>query len=163
MSDATTEQTSEPDEATAGDPMAEDTASDGPDVNDPGVSDPGADDPTNPFRQARLHGDMLTTTLLALLKGYDTHGYDLLQRLSAAGLPPFDPGAVYRALRQLETTGLVSSFWDTSAKGPARRMYSLTRGGELFLTSWMGVMQVYQDVLNHAATTMQPAARSQDD
>jgi PadR family transcriptional regulator, regulatory protein PadR len=73
---------------------------------------------------------------------------ELTQRLSEAGLPPFDSGAVYRTLRQLEATGLVSSFWDTSESGPARRMYSLTEAGELFLASWLKVMETYQAVLD---------------
>jgi PadR family transcriptional regulator PadR len=98
--------------------------------------------------KARLHGDMLTTTLLAFLKASNAYGYELTQRLTEAGLPPFDSGAVYRTLRQLEATGLVSSFWDTSESGPARRVYSLTEAGELFLASWMKVMETYQAVLD---------------
>ena len=99
-------------------------------------------------RAARLHGDMLTTTLLAFLKASNAYGYELTQRLAEAGLPPFDTGAVYRTLRQMEATGLVSSFWDTSESGPARRMYSLTQAGEVFLASWLQVMQTYQSVLD---------------
>ena len=101
-------------------------------------------------RPGRLHGDLLTTTLLAFLKASNAYGYELSQRLVEAGLPPFDSSAVYRTLRQLESTGAVSSFWDTSAGGPARRMYSLTQAGELFLSSWMHVFETYQAVLNDA-------------
>ena len=99
---------------------------------------------------ARLHGELLTTSLLAFLKTANAYGYELAQRLSEAGLPPFDSAAVYRTLRQLEASGLVASFWDTSESGPARRMYSLTAAGELFLQSWANVMQAYQAVLNDA-------------
>lgn len=99
---------------------------------------------------ARLHGEMLTTSLLAFLKSANAYGYELTQRLSEAGLPPFDSAAVYRTLRQLEASGLVASFWDTSESGPARRIYSLTAAGALFLQSWAGVMQAYQAVLNSA-------------
>ena len=109
----------------------------------------------NEAKQARLHGEMLTTSLLAFLKGCNAYGYELTQRMNEAGLPPFDSAAVYRALRQLEATGLVSSFWDTSASGPARRMYSLTQAGELFLGSWLDVMETYRKVLE---TAMQPPA-----
>ena len=41
----------------------------------------------------------------------------------------------------------MSSFWDTSESGPARRMYSLTKAGELFLSSWIDVLGRYQAVL----------------
>jgi len=98
----------------------------------------------SPFR---LHGDLLTTTLLAFLRNWNAYGYQLAQQLAEAGLPAFDSGTVYRTLRQLEKTGLVSSFWDTSESGPARRMYSLTRAGDVFLSSWIDVLGKYQDVL----------------
>jgi poly-beta-hydroxybutyrate-responsive repressor len=102
------------------------------------------DEPEPAFR---LHGDLLTTTLLAFLRNWNAYGYQLAQQLAEAGLPAFDSGTVYRTLRQLEKTGLVSSFWDTSESGPARRMYSLTKAGELFLSSWIDVLGRYQAVL----------------
>jgi poly-beta-hydroxybutyrate-responsive repressor len=99
------------------------------------------------FTPFRLHGDLLTTTLLAFLRNWNAYGYQLSQQLAQAGLPAFDSGTVYRTLRQLEKTGLVSSFWDTSESGPARRMYSLTKAGDLFLSNWIDVLGKYQAVL----------------
>ena len=95
----------------------------------------------------RMHGELLTTTLLAFLRNWNAYGYQLSQQLQDAGLPAFDSGTVYRTLRQLEKTGLVSSFWDTSESGPARRMYSLTKAGDLFLSGWIDVLGKYQAVL----------------
>jgi DNA-binding PadR family transcriptional regulator len=43
---------------------------------------------------------------------------------------------------------MVSSFWDTSENGPARRMYSLTKAGELFLSGWIDVLQTSQKILS---------------
>lgn len=104
----------------------------------------------------RLHGELLSTSLLAFLKNWNAYGYQLAQRLTEAGMPDFDSATVYRTLRQLEKTGMVSSFWDTSESGPARRMYSLTRAGELFLNGWMDVLQNYQTVLQKAIAGLQP-------
>jgi poly-beta-hydroxybutyrate-responsive repressor len=104
----------------------------------------------------RLHGDLLSTTLLAYLRGWNAYGYQLSQQLNQAGLPAFDSGTVYRTLRQLEKTGLVSSFWDTSESGPARRMYSLTKAGEMFLSGWIDVLSNYQKVLRDALERMSP-------
>lgn len=95
----------------------------------------------------RLHGDLLTTSLLAMLRGWNAYGYQLAQRLKECGLPAFDQGTVYRTLRQLEKGGMVSSFWDTSESGPARRMYRLTQAGELFLTGWLDALDRYQTFL----------------
>ena len=103
--------------------------------------------PATAFTPFRMHGDLLTTTLLAFLRNWNAYGYQLAQQLASAGLPAFDSGTVYRTLRQLERTGLVSSFWDTSESGPARRMYSLTKAGDVFLSSWIDVLGRYQAVL----------------
>jgi poly-beta-hydroxybutyrate-responsive repressor len=113
------------------------------------------------FRRPRLHGDLLTTSLLAFLRNWNAYGYQLAQQLAQAGLPAFDSGTVYRTLRQLERAGLVSSFWDTSESGPARRMYSLTRAGDIFLTNWIDVLGRYQTVLRNALQGMEQAAEDQ--
>jgi poly-beta-hydroxybutyrate-responsive repressor len=97
-----------------------------------------------PSREPRLHGDLLATSLLGLLRDWNAHGYQLAQRLAEAGLPPFDVTTIYRTLRQLEKTGLVSSAWDTSESGPAKRTYSLTAAGELFLGNWTNILKRYQ-------------------
>jgi PadR family transcriptional regulator, regulatory protein PadR len=104
----------------------------------------------------RLHGDMLSATLLAYLKNLNAYGYQLTQQLQDAGLPAFDSGTVYRTLRNLEQTGMVSSFWDTSESGPARRMYSLTKAGELFLASWVEMLERYQSFLRTAMAGFMP-------
>lgn len=97
--------------------------------------------------QPRLNGDLLTSSLLAFLRRWNAYGYELVQELGKAGLPGFDSTTVYRTLRHLEKTGLVSSFWDTSESGPARRRYSLTRAGETFLDLWFDMFGKYQKVL----------------
>lgn len=116
------------------------------------------DDAEQPGVPFRLHGDMLTTTLLAFLRKWNAYGYQLAQQLSDAGLPAFDSGTVYRTLRQLERAGLVSSFWDTSESGPARRMYSLTKAGDIFLSGWIDVLGRYQDVLRRTMEGIEPDA-----
>lgn len=104
----------------------------------------------------RLHGDLLSTTLLAFLRNWNAYGYQLSQQLNEAGLPAFDSGTVYRTLRQLEKSGLVSSFWDTSESGPARRMYSLTAAGDIFLSGWIDVLSNYQRVLRTTLDRINP-------
>lgn len=115
-----------------------------------------------PDLKPRLHGEMLSTSLLAFLKGWNAYGYQLAQKLAAAGLPESDSGTVYRTLRQLEKSGMVSSFWDTSESGPARRMYTLTKAGELFLSGWIDVLQNYQKILSGALQGFIPPADDDD-
>jgi PadR family transcriptional regulator, regulatory protein PadR len=109
-----------------------------------------------------LHGEMLSTSLLAFLKNWNAYGYQLTQQLAQAGLPEFDSGTVYRTLRQLEKSGFVSSAWDTSESGPARRMYSLTAAGEIFLSGWIEVLQNYQKVMQAALQGFPAEARPID-
>jgi DNA-binding PadR family transcriptional regulator len=64
-----------------------------------------------------------------LLRESPAHGYDLHERLRALGFGRDDPGRLYRALRTLESDGLVRSVWEKSTSGPDRRTYELTRAG----------------------------------
>ena len=108
---------------------------------------PKKSDPSEP----KLHptGEMLNAQLLAMLKGWSAYGYELVQRLEEAGLGEYNKGSIYRALRQMEGMGLVDSMWDTSADGPARRMYSLTRAGTLFLENWLTMIDMHRNMLEN--------------
>jgi poly-beta-hydroxybutyrate-responsive repressor len=108
----------------------------------------------------RLTGDLLTSSLLSFLRQWNAYGYQLVQELAKAGLPGFDSTTVYRTLRQLERAGLVSSFWDTSESGPARRRYSLTKAGETFLDLWYEMFGRYQKVLQSAWNSLDNPSRT---
>jgi poly-beta-hydroxybutyrate-responsive repressor len=110
--------------------------------------------------QPRLTGDLLSSSLLAFLRRWNAYGYQLVQELGKAGLPHFDSTTVYRTLRQLEKDGLVSSFWDTSESGPARRMYSLTKAGETFLDIWIDLFGRYQRILYSALDSLDNSDRT---
>ena len=47
-----------------------------------------------------------------------------------------DVGNLYRVLRALEEQGLVSSEWDETLPGPAKRTYELTEAGGDALDRW---------------------------
>ena len=75
--------------------------------------------------------------LLLLLRERKAHGYDLLERLpEVTGEDRVDVGNLYRVLRALEEQGLVSSEWDDSLPGPAKRTYELTDAGSEALERW---------------------------
>ena len=92
-------------------------------------------------------GDMLTAHLLAMLNGWSAYGYELAQRLEESGLGQYNKGSIYRILRQMEDSGLVSSSWDTSKDGPARRIYDLTDTGSMFLKNWMIMADMHRNFL----------------
>jgi PadR family transcriptional regulator PadR len=77
------------------------------------------------------HPNMLIGPLLLLLLAEEPgHGYQLTERLGSFGFDENRASTLYRELRRLEEDGLVTSHWDASqARGPARRVYELTRDG----------------------------------
>ncbi|MBK5243725.1 MAG: helix-turn-helix transcriptional regulator [Eubacteriaceae bacterium] len=71
--------------------------------------------------------------LLFLTKG-STYGSALLNRMEAEMPYNFSDGpAVYRALNELEKVEAVIAQWDTSAKGAAKKFYTITDKGMLKL------------------------------
>lgn len=76
--------------------------------------------------------------LLLLLHNRKIHGYELIQYLGEYGFAEneLDPGTVYRHLRRMEEEGFISSEWDTSKGGPAKRLYQLTPEGVDVLHVW---------------------------
>ena len=71
----------------------------------------------------------LKPCLLLLLAEGPSHGYDLLEQVRRLGIQGAEPGGLYRYLRSMEKEELVSSWWEPSQAGPARRTYVLTDSG----------------------------------
>jgi PadR family transcriptional regulator, regulatory protein PadR len=86
--------------------------------------------------------------LLLSLRDFNLHGYKLIERLSQFGFQSLDPGNIYRTLRQLEKDELITSVWDTSSGGPAKRIYSLTKTGEKYLEVWAASLEQYQQMID---------------
>ncbi|HKC77202.1 MAG TPA: helix-turn-helix transcriptional regulator [Gaiellaceae bacterium] len=84
--------------------------------------------------------------LLLLLRERPAHGYDLLERLpELTGEARVEMGNLYRLLRALEEEELVSSEWDDSSPGPAKRRYAITPAGERLLDHWVEALQRSQE------------------
>jgi poly-beta-hydroxybutyrate-responsive repressor len=101
--------------------------------------------------------------LLLALEQWESHGYELIRRMSAFGFETLDRGSVYRTLRQLEKDGLVVSGWDTSKDGPARRLYSLTDAGRVYLNACAASLRGYQMMLSQFFSLYAPPAASHED
>lgn len=124
------------------------------------AANPQAGKRDGPSPEPRLTGDLLSSSLLAYLRRWNAYGYQLVQELGKAGMENFDSTTVYRTLRQLEKAGLVSSFWDTSESGPARRRYAITQAGETFLELCLDVFGRYQKILQSALDSLDNLAES---
>ncbi len=74
---------------------------------------------------------LLRPAILLLLREQESHGYELMGRLAELGVEvPPTTGGLYRSLRTMAEEGLVSSYWSTPQRGPARRVYAITESGE---------------------------------
>ena len=102
----------------------------------------------------RIHR-FLEPCILLLVHCNEAHGYELVDGLSPFGFEqnPVDMSTIYRMLRDMEDRGLVSSRWDTSNAGPARRMYSLTEKGDRYLAWWVEDLRETDRVLHHFLET----------
>ncbi len=81
---------------------------------------------------------LLRPAILLLLREQESHGYELMGRLAELGVEvPPTTGGLYRSLRTMADEGLVTSYWSTPERGPARRVYSITESGEQLLEASM--------------------------
>jgi PadR family transcriptional regulator PadR len=93
----------------------------------------------------------LQPCLLVMLHRSEAHGYNLLNGLDEFGFNPGakDPSLIYRALREMEETGLVTSQWDQdSSLGPQRRVYQITPEGEDYLSGWVADLHRTRQEIN---------------
>jgi poly-beta-hydroxybutyrate-responsive repressor len=87
--------------------------------------------------------------LFLLKKKGRSYGYELAAELREHALTDasIEAAALYKTLRQLEQNDCVTSEWDVTGKGPAKRVYCLTPYGEEHLVEWI-------TVLDHVARSM---------
>jgi poly-beta-hydroxybutyrate-responsive repressor len=85
--------------------------------------------------------------LLLLLAESSAHGYELIERLRPFGFEINDPATVYKTLRQMQADNLVTSSWELSNRGPARRVYELTSDGRDLLESWAMTLDLNRAIL----------------
>ncbi|GAA2570152.1 PadR family transcriptional regulator [Winogradskya consettensis] len=81
---------------------------------------------------------VLSVLLLHLLAERESYGYEVVQRLQAAGFADVLEGSVYPALTRLQREGRLETRLVPSASGPARKYYRLTAGGHEALAGGLG-------------------------
>ena len=89
----------------------------------------------------------LKTCLLLLLAEGPSHGYELLEHVRQLGIHGAEPGGLYRYLRAMEREDLVSSWWEPSQSGPARRSYVLTESGQVALDAAVDSLRMVRELL----------------
>lgn len=99
--------------------------------------------------------------LLTLLRRDSGHGYNLLQGLEELGfdIEGMDPSVVYRALRDMESEGLVQSQWGDESLGPRRRVYTLTGDGEDVASAWVEDLEKARGEIDRILSAMKRSSR----
>ena len=93
--------------------------------------------------------NFLRPCLLFLLYRGEGHGYSLLDDLSEFGFGKgIDPSLVYRALRDMEEAGWVSSRTGEESQGPQRRVYRILPAGKDHLAEWISNLRRTRDEID---------------
>lgn len=89
----------------------------------------------------------LRPCLLLLLAEGPSHGYELLEQVRRLGIKGAEPGGLYRYLRAMEKEEVVTSWWEPSQAGPARRTYVLTDQGRAGLEESVQSLRDVREIL----------------
>lgn len=95
---------------------------------------------------------MLQPAILTILYNKKLHGFALVQELGENsmfnGAVP-DKAGVYRYLKKMEESGLLTSEWELDANGgKPRRMYCITERGRHCLGNWNVALKQYVVSIN---------------
>lgn len=85
----------------------------------------------------QLRRGVLEYCVLALLQERPRYGFDLVRQLSEADGLLTSEGTIYPLLARLRREGLVTTHWEESREGPARRYYAATTDGRDSLASFV--------------------------
>lgn len=79
---------------------------------------------------------MLNLCVLRIIADGPTYGYEIAQRLQAAGLGEVKGGTLYPMLAKFVAAGDMTTHWEQPSAGPGRKYYQLTeQGQDLFVSS----------------------------
>lgn len=92
--------------------------------------------------------DILPPFVLLAVSLQRAHGYVIEDYLRALGLFGITMSTLYRTLRQMEKDGFLESTWEPGPTGPARRVYTITDAGHVWLDSSASMLGAYRDTID---------------
>lgn len=103
-------------------------------------------------RKNSLFGDMLRgntdTILLSILERGDSYGYRINKTLEDESDKRFflNEATLYTTFKRLEQEAYITSYWKSVQSTPARKYYSITEKGKLYLKNnveeWLDASQI---------------------
>ena len=92
--------------------------------------------------------DFIAPFVLLAVSLQRSHGYVIEDYLRALGLFGITMSTLYRTLRQMEKDGFLESTWEPGPTGPARRVYTITDSGHVWLDSSAAMLNAYRDTID---------------
>ena len=87
---------------------------------------------------AQMRRGVLPYCVLAMLRGKERYGFELVQALGGIDGMVTGEGTIYPLLARLRRQGLVETSWQESTAGPPRKYYRLADAGQQALTEFSG-------------------------
>ncbi|BAL81553.1 PadR family transcriptional regulator [Caldisericum exile] len=93
------------------------------------------------------------------------HGYDIISgfietfKNLAEDFGPSEMGAFYKIMRMFEMEGLVTSSWEISVSGPAKRVYTITEKGIEELKDLEKKLQFSKSIIEKLINMIKEASR----
>jgi len=95
---------------------------------------------------------VLEYCVLALLRGRERYGFELVQTLAESGLVTTE-GTIYPMLGRLRREGVVETTWQESPTGPPRRYYRLSPAGTAVLNTFADDWAQFRDTVDGLLAT----------
>jgi poly-beta-hydroxybutyrate-responsive repressor len=92
--------------------------------------------------------DFLAPFVLLAVSLQRSHGYVIEDYLRALGVFGITMSTLYRTLRQMEKDGFLVSTWEPGPTGPARRVYTITDAGHVWLDSSAAMLSAYRNTID---------------
>lgn len=100
----------------------------------------------------------LEALVIAVTTAEPSYGYAIAAALRSAGVGDLADASLYPVLKKLEAQGFVTSDWDTTGGGPARKVYTATSTGVEHLRAdvaeWRAVRDGIDCVFSAAITVV---------
>lgn len=106
---------------------------------------------------------LLKPALLSMLTREPMHGYAVAHALNSCGVfgRDVDLSGVYRAIKELEADGRVSSSLRECGEGPARKVCRITASGRRCLENWRASLESYRDQISKTLEFMERGGRDE--
>ncbi len=102
---------------------------------------------------SQLRRGTLEYCVLALLRGGERYGFDLVRSLALVDGLVTSEGTIYPLLSRLRKEQLVTTFWRESESGPPRRYYRLTDRGHTALADFTAEWARFRDAVDTLLNT----------